>query len=54
MCMGNEGTDTDTDAEHAARDTDRDTARARDTDTATVTARDTDMTVCLSAWRTVQ
>lgn len=50
--MGNEGTDTDTDAEHAARDTETDTARARDTDT--TTARDTDMTVCLSAWRTVQ
>lgn len=36
----------------AARDTETDTARARARDTAT--ARDTDMTVCLSAWRTVQ
>lgn len=48
--MGNEGTDTDTDAEHAARDTETARDRARDTST----ARDTDMTVCLSAWRTVQ
>lgn len=44
------GTDTDTDAEHAARDTETARDRARDT----ATARDTDMTVCLSAWRTVQ